>query len=84
MQLSLAGLSNVLWVLAIVMFVLGTFITISTERGEMNLKNVGIIFLMYFTYSKLWMIVAIYGFVMYIMDLLGHKETKWYKTERFQ
>lgn len=83
-HLSIAGLSNVLWVMAILMFVLGTFVTISTEKGEMNLQNVVLIFLMYFTYTKLWMVVAIYGFVMYILDVLGHKETKWYKTERFQ
>lgn len=83
-RLSLAGLSNLLWVLAIVMFVMGTFITISTEKGEMTLRNAGLIVLMYFTYTKLWMIVAFYGLYKYIEDKLGHKETKWYKTERFQ
>lgn len=83
-QLSIAGLSNLLWLLAIVMFVLGTFVTISTEKGEMNFRNVVLIFFMYFTYTKLWMMVAVYGLAMYILDALGHKETKWYKTERFQ
>lgn len=83
-HLSLAGLSNILWALAILMFVLGTFVTISTEKGEMNFKNIILIILMYFTYTKLWMIVAIYGLIMYVLDVIGHKEIKWYKTERFQ
>lgn len=83
-HLNLAGLGNTLWILAIVMFVMGTFVTISTEKGEMNIRNIGLILLMYFTYTKLWMIVAAYGLIMYILDAAGHKETTWYKTERFQ
>lgn len=82
-HLNLAGFSVLLWVLAIILFVVGTFITLTTEKGEMNLSNLYIIFLMYFTYSKMWMIVAIYGLFQYLKDALLKRETKWYKTERF-
>jgi Glycosyltransferases, probably involved in cell wall biogenesis len=81
---TLAGFSYMLWGMAIVLFITGTFITVSTEKGEMNLTNAAIIGLMYFTYSKLWMIVAINGIIQYIKDKVLRQETKWYKTERFE
>lgn len=81
---TLAGFSYMLWGLAIVLFIIGTFITVSTEKGEMNLTNAAIIGLMYFTYSKMWMIVAINGIIQYIKDKVLRQEVKWYKTERFE
>lgn len=80
---TLAGFSNMLWFLAILLFILGTYVTISTEKGELNLSNLNVIILMYFTYSKMWMVVAAYGLYKYFTDVLFHRETKWYKTERF-
>ena len=72
-----------LWFLAILLFILGTYVTISTEKGELNLSNLNVIVLMYFTYSKMWMVVAAFGLYKYFTDVLFHRETKWYKTERF-
>ncbi len=83
-HISLAGFSSLLWIMAIVLFVVGTFITLTTEKGEMSISNLFVIFLMYFTYTKLWMIVAFYGLIKYIEDIVLKRETKWYKTERFQ
>ena len=80
---TLAGFSNLLWFLAILLFILGTYVTISTEKGELNLSNLNVIVLMYFTYSKMWMVVAAYGLYKYFTDVLFRRETKWYKTERF-
>ena len=81
---TLAGFSNLLWALAIVMFVLGTYVTVTTEKGEMHAGNIFLIALMYFTYAKMWMIVALYGLIQYIKDLVLQRETTWYKTERFK
>ena len=81
---TLAGFSYMLWGMAIVLFIVGTFITVSTEKGEMNITNAAIIGLMYFTYSKMWMIVAITGIIQFIKDKVLRQETKWYKTERFE
>ncbi len=83
-HMTLAGFSNLLWALAIVMFVLGTYVTVTTEKGEMHAANIVIIGLMYFTYAKMWMVVAVYGLIQYIKDLVLRKETTWYKTERFK
>ncbi|WP_101909627.1 glycosyltransferase family 2 protein [Marasmitruncus massiliensis] len=81
---TLASFSNLLWILAIILFILGTFVTVTTEKGELTLSNAAMIGAMYFTYSKMWMVVAAYGLFQYLKDKLFHHETKWYKTERFQ
>lgn len=80
---TLAGFSPFLWLLAIALFILGTYISVTTEKGEMTWKNIGIIILMYVTYSQMWIAVAAYGLFMYLRESVLKKETKWYKTERF-
>lgn len=80
---TIAGFSLFLWMLAIILFVLGTFITVITEKGEMKASNLWIIMLMYISYCQLWMIVAAYGLYNYIKDILFKRENKWYKTERY-
>lgn len=80
---TLAGLSTFLWLLAILLFVVGTFVTLTTEKGEMSFSNVWIIMLMYITYCQMWMVVAAYGLYNYFKDLIFKREVKWYKTERF-
>lgn len=80
---TIAGFSSLLWVLAIILFVVGTFITIITEKGEMRLSNIWIIMLMYVSYCQLWMVVAAYGFLNYLKDQIFKREVKWYKTERY-
>lgn len=82
-DLNLAGFSTLLWLMAVILFISGTFVTLSTEKGEMNFSNVLIITLMYFTYSKLWMAVAAYGFYKFLEDKIKRRETTWYKTERY-
>ncbi|MEC0229979.1 glycosyltransferase family 2 protein [Paenibacillus alba] len=80
---TIAGFSSFLWVLAITLFVVGTFITLVTEKGEMRLSNIWIILLMYVSYCQMWMVVAAYGMYTFLKDLVFKREAKWYKTERF-
>lgn len=80
---TIAGLSSFLWLLAIVLFVVGIFVTLTTEKGEMSLSNLWIILLMYVSYCQLWMVVAAYGLYNYFKDVLFKREAKWYKTERY-
>lgn len=82
-ETTIASFSSFLWLLAIVLFIVGTFITLVTEKGEMRLSNLWIIMLMYLTYCQLWMVVAAYGLFQYVKDIILKRETKWYKTERF-
>ncbi len=82
-RLTLVSLSIFLWLMAIFLFVISVFVTLTTEKGEMRLSNLFITVLMYFTYCKLWMVVAAYGLGRYLLDALFRKEFHWYKTERF-
>ena len=81
--LTLANLSGLLWLMAICLFVITVFITLTTEKGEMRISNLFITILMYFTYSKLWMVVAAYGLIQYLIDVIFRRGFRWYKTERF-
>jgi cellulose synthase/poly-beta-1,6-N-acetylglucosamine synthase-like glycosyltransferase len=81
--MTLASLSILLWMMAIFLFTITVFITLTTEKGEMRISNLFITLLMYFTYCKLWMVVAAYGLVQYLIDLVFKRKTRWYKTERF-
>lgn len=83
LEIDVGGFNNIVWVMAIALFILSIFLTLTTERGEFNFSNLLLILLMYFTYCKAWLFVAIFGFFMYIKDVVLKRETKWYKTERF-
>ncbi|MGL4849533.1 MAG: glycosyltransferase family 2 protein [Clostridium sp.] len=82
-HLDIAGYSIIFWVMAILVFVLSIQVAISTEKGELTLKNAGVTIIMYFVYCKLWEVVAVMGFYGYMKDTILKRETKWYKTERF-
>lgn len=81
---TIQGFSNLLWLTAFVMFVLGIFITLATEKGEMSISNLLIIGLMYVTYCQLWIVVTVYGVFQYLQDRIKKQDSKWYKTERVQ
>lgn len=82
-ELHIGGYETILWFMALAVFVLSVMVAISTEKGELTVKNVLIILLSYFTYCKMWAIVSIAGFYNYIRDVVFKREVKWYKTERF-
>ncbi|RDY23631.1 glycosyltransferase family 2 protein [Romboutsia maritimum] len=72
-----------IWILSYVLFIIEFSISLSMEKGEASLENIFIVALMYFTYSQMWLIVAIKGIIDYIKDVIFKREVKWYKTERF-
>ncbi|CDF59205.1 glycosyltransferase [Thermobrachium celere] len=72
-----------IWFLAYIMFVLEVSISLSLEKEEFTFNNIMLIFLMYFTYCKLWGIVSAQGLYSFIKDRVLNREHKWYKTERF-
>lgn len=72
-----------IWLLSFLLFVLEVAITLTMEKGEGSFSNIFLIALMYFTYSQLWLLVAVKGLIDYIKDVIFKREVKWYKTERF-
>lgn len=81
--INIIGYNIVLWILAYSVFVFSILVAISTEKGELSFSNFLVVLAMYFTYCKLWGIVAAIGFYNYIKDVILKREAKWYKTERF-
>ena len=81
---SIQGFSNNLWIAAILIFIVSTYLTITTEKSEMRLSNILVIVGMYVVYSQLWLAVAAYGMVGYIREQVFHQQAKWYKTKRYQ
>lgn len=73
----------VIWILSYILFILQVSITLSMEKGEGDLQNIVLVALMYFTYSQMWLIVALKGMFGYFSDTIHKREAKWYKTERF-
>ena len=82
-HLDITGYSTLFWFMAILVFIMSIQVAISTEKGELNMQNAGITFIMYFVYCKLWAVVATLGFYNYMKDTILKREAKWYKTERF-
>lgn len=83
-QVNITGYVFAIWAMALSVFVLSILVCISTEKGELTFKNLIVVLLMYFTYCKLWAVVAAFGFYNFIKDTVLKREAKWYKTERFE
>lgn len=82
-KITLTGPFGIIWLLAYVLFIVETFISLSLERGEGNLKNLVITALMYFTYSQLWILLVFRASYLLIKRVvLNNTDFHWYKTER--
>lgn len=82
-HITLSGPFMVIWLLAYVLFVAETYMSLSLESGEGNLKNFLLTALMYFTYSQLWIVLVVKAGYLLIKRWFSHDQTvHWYKTER--
>ncbi|EII6783583.1 glycosyltransferase family 2 protein [Clostridioides difficile] len=72
-----------IWILSYFLFIIEVSISLTIEKGEATIENIFIVAIMYFTYSQLWLFVAIKGMIEYLKDIIFKREVKWYKTERF-
>ncbi|HBG5345603.1 TPA: glycosyltransferase family 2 protein [Clostridioides difficile] len=72
-----------IWILSYLLFIIEVSISLTIEKGEATVENILIVAIMYFTYSQLWLFVAIKGMIEYLKDIIFKREVKWYKTERF-
>ena len=79
-SIPLPGPYTFVWIMAFVLFMFEILLAISYD-GEDNLRNIGLIALMYFTYCQLWMYVVIR--VVYSRFITKEKGV-WHKTERYE
>lgn len=81
-SLNVEGPFNLLWFMAVILFVLELGITLTSEPGEDRAKNLLLAVLMYFTYTQLWLGVVINALWQSIKSFLRREGFSWYKTER--
>ncbi len=82
-HVALKGFSTVLWIMAIVVFVLNVLLTLASEENEFNIQTALLILLMLFTYSKMWVFVVLNALIQSTTDALFKREAKWEKTVRY-
>lgn len=82
-KLTVTGPFGIIWLLAYILFIAETYISLSLERGESTGKNLAITALMYFTYSQLWIVLVFKATYLLIKRMfLKNTDFHWYKTER--
>lgn len=79
-QITLPGPYTLVWVMAFVLFLLETFLTLSYD-GEDSLRNLLLLPLMYFTYCQLWIVIVIRAMW---RDFVRKEGAVWDKTVRFE
>jgi cellulose synthase/poly-beta-1,6-N-acetylglucosamine synthase-like glycosyltransferase len=80
-RVNIPGPYSLVWLLAYTTFILQLVIALSCERGEDSPGNIGLIFVMYFTYCQLWIPVVAAAFY---DDFIARREIKWAKTGRYE
>ncbi len=81
-RINLQGPFNALWALSTLLFVVELSITLTAEPGEDHLKNIFLGFLMYFSYTQLWLLVMFNALFHPLIKIFKKEETFWHKTER--
>jgi len=83
-HVTLGGFSTLLWVMAILVFVVNIMLTLVTEKNEFTLESAALALLMLFTYSKLWVFVVVKALWMSVSDTVAGKQAVWDKTVRYE
>ena len=83
-HVTLGGFSTLLWVMAILVFVVNIMLTLVTEKNEFTLESAVLALLMLFTYSKLWVFVTANALWLSISDAINGKQVVWDKTVRYE
>ncbi len=58
-------------------------ISLTIEKGEATIENIFIVAIMYFTYSQLWLFVAIKGMIEYLKDIIFKERLNGIKQKDF-
>lgn len=83
LQLSVGNIAIVLWIIAFLLFLTEVMITLSIERNQLTIKNIGYVLAMYFTYSQMWIVLVVVSLFLEMKRIIKKEEHTWYKTERF-
>lgn len=72
------------WALMYFLYVLQINLALASDIGQSNTENFVISCISYFTYAQLFLFISVKAFISILGDkLVGRKNNKWYKTQRF-
>lgn len=71
------------FILMYTIFVLQMNVGLASDKGQSTFENFLISCVSYFTYSQLFIWIALRAAYSYIGDVIYKRDAKWYKTERF-
>lgn len=77
--ITLPGPYTTVWILAIILFLLEIFLSLSCDRED-TFVNLLLIPMMYLTYCQFWIYVVLRGLY---LDVVKKEERVWVKTVRF-
>ncbi|UHA75844.1 glycosyltransferase family 2 protein [Paenibacillus sp. 481] len=83
-KMTLPGPFLLIWLLAYMLFIVEIWITLAIEKTELTLKNIGVVAIMYVSYSQLWLPLVIRSLWISAVAAVKKQEVKWDKTERFE
>ncbi|MUG46925.1 glycosyltransferase [Paenibacillus woosongensis] len=71
------------WGLMYYLYVLQINLALASDIGQSNVRNFVLSCITYFTYAQLFLVISLRASYNMIMDKIMHRESKWYKTQRF-
>ncbi|MBP2001989.1 cellulose synthase/poly-beta-1,6-N-acetylglucosamine synthase-like glycosyltransferase [Paenibacillus shirakamiensis] len=71
------------WALMYYLYVLQINLALATDFGQSHTGNFVLSCISYFTYAQLFIVISMKAFVSLLIDKITKRESKWYKTERF-
>lgn len=83
LELTIGYVSFFLIGIGFLLFIIEEMLTLSIEKGQLTLKNMLIVIVMYFSYSQLWLGLVIYATYLELKRITLKQEIKWDKTKRF-
>ncbi|CQR46342.1 Poly-beta-1,6-N-acetyl-D-glucosamine synthase [Paraliobacillus sp. PM-2] len=81
--LTIGYVSILLIGIGFLLFIIEEMLALSLEKGQLTVKNMLIVGLMYFTYSQLWLFLVVYATFLEMKRIVLRQEVKWDKTKRF-
>ncbi len=71
------------WALMYYIYVLQINLALASDIGQSNIRNFILSCVSYFTYAQLFLIISLKAFYSMIVDRISGRQSKWYKTQRF-
>ncbi len=83
LELTIGYVSFFLIGIGFLLFIIEGMLTLSIEKGQLTVKSMLTVIVMYFSYSQLWLGLVIYATYLELKRIILKQEIKWDKTKRY-